>query len=363
MTPKISVIMPMHNVEEYVELAITTILAQTFEDFEFIILDDASTDRTLEIAQSFDDPRIKLIRLEENIGLEKGPGIVRNIGIDCAHGEYVYFMDSDDAIMPDGLAILLRYAEEYRADIAQASRYFFFDDSNAKKLDENTKLIISGRDNVEKVSSDLKVRLLNEYCQRKIRVGPWASLNRRKFLDDNKLRFMEVKMHGDGLFLIQKLCATSNIIKFNDPFYIIRRRQGSVSRPNRDGCVDFGIFARCVSSFLTLVDSLEEVVSKACLKEYGEIDHYLVDTVCVNITSIAIFREAQKVYGIDPMKCWEQAKEVVEQRYKGDTTLLRKMVVGFFMQKLAYRTAEEENEQLKMTLKTLKDTINQRVPY
>lgn len=363
MTPKISVIMPMHNVEEYVGLAITTILAQTFRDFEFIIIDDASTDRTLEVAESFDDPRIKIIRLEENIGLEKGPGLVRNIGIDCARGEYIYFMDSDDAIMPDGLEIMLKYAEKYQADIAQSARYFFFDDSNVKKLDENTKLIPGGRDNVEKVSPDLKVRLLSEYCQRKIRVGPWASLNRRKFLEDNKLRFMEVKMHGDGLFLVQKLCATSKIIKFSDPFYIIRRRQGSVSRPNRDGCVDFGVFARCVSSFLTLVDSLEEVVSKACLKEYGEIDHYLVDTVCMNITSIAIFREAQKVCDINPMKCWEQAKMVVEQRYTGDTTLIRKLLIGFFMQKLSYRAAEEENAQLKMTLKNIKDTINQWVPY
>lgn len=69
MTPKISVIMPMYNVEKYVELAISSLLEQTFKDFELILIDDASTDRTLAIAKSFNDPRIQIIVNENNLGV------------------------------------------------------------------------------------------------------------------------------------------------------------------------------------------------------------------------------------------------------------------------------------------------------
>lgn len=71
MEPKISVIMPMYNCEKYVGLAIETLLNQTFKNFEAILIDDCSTDRTLEIAKSFSDPRLKIIRNKKNLG---GPG-------------------------------------------------------------------------------------------------------------------------------------------------------------------------------------------------------------------------------------------------------------------------------------------------
>ena len=66
--PKISVIVPMFNSEKYIGLAIASVLAQTFRDFELILIDDASTDRTLEIAKSFDDSRIRIIKSEKNMG-------------------------------------------------------------------------------------------------------------------------------------------------------------------------------------------------------------------------------------------------------------------------------------------------------
>ena len=68
MTPKVSVIIPMFNCEKYVGLAIETVLAQTFRDFELILIDDASTDRTLEVAKQFDDSRIRIIESENNLG-------------------------------------------------------------------------------------------------------------------------------------------------------------------------------------------------------------------------------------------------------------------------------------------------------
>ncbi len=94
--PKISVIMPTYNVENYVAEAISSILDQTFSDFEFIIIDDGSTDKTLEIAKAFKDRRIRLL---EKVHL--GTVYQLNYGLEQARGEFIARQDSDDYSHPE----------------------------------------------------------------------------------------------------------------------------------------------------------------------------------------------------------------------------------------------------------------------
>src|SRR5688572_15109961 len=96
MKPKVSVIMPAYNAARYIQEAIKSILEQTFADFELIIINDGSSDATLDCIKSFSDPRIKLINNEKNLGIIKS----RNIGLDAASGEYIAKMDSDDVSLP-----------------------------------------------------------------------------------------------------------------------------------------------------------------------------------------------------------------------------------------------------------------------
>ncbi|MBC7830312.1 MAG: glycosyltransferase [Chitinophagaceae bacterium] len=94
--PLISVIMPVYNAEKYVSTAIESILTQTFTDFELLIFNDGSTDKSGEIIQQFTDPRIKLFDYETNAGL-----VTRlNAGIDFATGKYIARMDADDISLP-----------------------------------------------------------------------------------------------------------------------------------------------------------------------------------------------------------------------------------------------------------------------
>lgn len=99
--PKVSVLMPAYNVEKYIAEAIESILNQTFTDFEFIIIDDCSTDKTWEIIQKYakKDKRIIAIKNEENLKLST----TLNKGIDICKGEYIARMDSDDWSYPDRL--------------------------------------------------------------------------------------------------------------------------------------------------------------------------------------------------------------------------------------------------------------------
>ncbi len=101
--PTVSVVMPVYNRETFVTRAIDSILQQTYRDFEFIIIDDGSTDKTVEIIRRFaaKDRRIKLFQNAEN----KGISYTRNRGMDLARGKYLYIMDSDDYAMPNAIQL------------------------------------------------------------------------------------------------------------------------------------------------------------------------------------------------------------------------------------------------------------------
>ena len=97
--PKVTVFIPVYNREQYVGEAIESILAQTFSDFEILVVDDGSTDRSVDKIRSYTDARIRLISNEENLGIPK----TRNKGVELARGQYMAMLDSDDRAFPDRL--------------------------------------------------------------------------------------------------------------------------------------------------------------------------------------------------------------------------------------------------------------------
>ncbi|MDR1243868.1 MAG: glycosyltransferase family 2 protein [Endomicrobium sp.] len=108
-TPKISVVMPTYNAEEHLSKAIDSILAQTFDDFEFLIVNDNSKDKTREIIKSYNDERIRLID-----GQCKGLAAALNQGIQEAKGEYIARMDADDISLPTRFAKQVTYMDEHK---------------------------------------------------------------------------------------------------------------------------------------------------------------------------------------------------------------------------------------------------------
>lgn len=107
--PAVSVLMPVHNGEHYLKEAVESILAQTFADFEFLIIDDGSTDRSRQIVESFSDPRIVLVANAEN----RGTVHVLNQGIALARGRYIARMDADDISLPERLERQVRFMNEH----------------------------------------------------------------------------------------------------------------------------------------------------------------------------------------------------------------------------------------------------------
>lgn len=98
--PKVSVIVPVYNVEKLLQRCIDSILAQTFTDFELLLIDDGSKDKSGEICDEYaaKDSRIRVFHKQNG-----GVSTARNIGIDKAQGEWIYFVDSDDIVLPSAL--------------------------------------------------------------------------------------------------------------------------------------------------------------------------------------------------------------------------------------------------------------------
>lgn len=107
MNPKISVVMPVYNGERYLKEAMESVLNQTFKDFEFIIINDGSTDSTEKIIQGFSDPRIVYLDNGGNLGLSRS----FNRGIQVARGEYIARMDADDISLPDRFEKQIKFLE------------------------------------------------------------------------------------------------------------------------------------------------------------------------------------------------------------------------------------------------------------
>lgn len=127
--PKVSVIMAVYNGEKYLKECIDSILNQTFSDFEFIIINDGSTDKTEEIVKNAmkKDKRIKLISNKEN----RGRAVARNQGLKIANGEYIAVIDSDDIALPQRLEKQVKFLDENQ-DVGLVGTWFYVIDEDGK---------------------------------------------------------------------------------------------------------------------------------------------------------------------------------------------------------------------------------------
>lgn len=132
--PRISIIVPVYQMEECLNNCVTAILNQTFTDFELILVNDGSTDKSGELCDKFAefDSRIKVIHQEN-----QGQGFARNNGIKASSGEFIGFVDADDWIAPDMYGYLYRMCVDYQSDIAEVSAKV----TNEKILVSNTKTV------------------------------------------------------------------------------------------------------------------------------------------------------------------------------------------------------------------------------
>ena len=356
MIPKISVIMPMYNVEKYVGCAIQSLLDQTFTDFEAILVDDCSTDSTLAVAKSFNDPRVKIFVNERNSGAAE----TRNIGMSHARGKYIYFFDSDDAILPNALKLLYDSAEKFQTDISMSINCLIPTDNEFQNLNNINFNIQSQGKNPGYVSKDFKTRIIEEYSNGGSSSGRF-NICKREFLQKHDIRFEKVAIHEDGVFFIKLLCATDNIIKFDNPFYIYRGRKGSLTHPMIN---DYDNFARYIDSYLTVMNIFEKILIKAMKTNNtdGIVDFYFIDNVCMSISQRAFLGGVLPYFQTAPAKCWEVIDKIVSSKYGENSVLMRRFIYEHFIERINNHILNSKSLILESKLKSIKDNINKLIP-
>ena len=126
----VTVIVPMYNVEKYIEPCLRSLLEQTTQDFEVIVVDDCSTDRSLSIVKGLSaefNGRLTLLKMKKNNG---APGLPRNLALKSARGRYVSFLDSDDLLTPTALEELISIADSTDADVLHSEQFYAFDEES-----------------------------------------------------------------------------------------------------------------------------------------------------------------------------------------------------------------------------------------
>lgn len=138
--PLVSIIIPNFNTEKYLSETIESVLAQTYKNWELLIIDDNSTDKSVEIIKSYSDKydNVLFFQTEENSG---GPATPRNIGLDNAKGELIAFLDSDDTWFPDKLKYQIKFMQRENCKFSSTFRNTFSEPQQIKmKLKENLRL-------------------------------------------------------------------------------------------------------------------------------------------------------------------------------------------------------------------------------
>ena len=224
--PKVSVIIPIYNVEGYVFQCLDSLLAQSFGDFEVLCIDDASADNSAAVIREFQqkDPRVRLLQQEH-----AGVSAARNLGIANARGEYIAFVDGDDWLSPDALEKLVTAAESNHADIVVSSAQVHFENPQPEDSRRNASLVraltvtegLLEGDPWEKLSQPGSWPFL------------WNKLVRRELITENEIAFSRTLALGeDGAFLVTLFQYADRVAFIPDALYHYRYQRKASATVN-----------------------------------------------------------------------------------------------------------------------------------
>lgn len=212
---RLSIIVPVYNAEEYLDRCLVSILEQDFSSYEVILVDDGSTDSSPLICDRYSatDPRFRTIHKENG-----GVSSARNSGLDLAKGEYVMFVDSDDALIPDSLEMLFEHMTGQ--DFAVGGYTVYIEGVPGKEVLPKRSAVFKGED--MNIFYDENIRRNCEMLD-----APWSKIFRRKTIGD--LRFCEDLSYAeDKLFVFSFLARCNSAYACSVPVYAYHVRAGSL---------------------------------------------------------------------------------------------------------------------------------------
>ncbi|MCF8461081.1 MAG: glycosyltransferase family 2 protein [Flavobacteriales bacterium] len=209
--PLVTVLMPVYNAEKYVGEAIESILNQTFQDFEFLIINDGSTDNSFAVIQSYKDERIRVLNLEQNVGLVKA----LNIGLNEIHSEYIVRTDADDISLPNRIETQVNFMQQHK-NVGVCGSWFDTKDDAEKKSD-----------GVRYLSSDEEIRLKHLY---QIHVSHGTAIIRNSVLKENSIYYSSFFNHAEDYDIFDRIGMVSELANIKQVLYVVRLHDSNVSK-------------------------------------------------------------------------------------------------------------------------------------
>ena len=277
--PKVSVIVPFYNVEGYIEKCLDTLVNQTLEDIEIILVNDGSKDNSILIAKKFlENYPKKIVYLEKENG---GLSDARNFGIPYAKGEYIAFLDSDDYVEKNMYEEMYALAKKENSDMVQCNFYWEYIDKNKKKIGD-----------VQKYSN--KKELIT-----KGRVEAWNKLIKREILENEEIRFPKGLRYEDVEFTYKLAPYLEKVSFIDKPFIHYIQRQNSISNSQNEKTAE-------------IFDILDNVIKyykeKNIYEEYkNELEYIYIKTVfcrsLLRMTKIEDVEIRRKIIRKNMAKC------------------------------------------------------------
>lgn len=231
--PKVSVIVPCYKVEKYLPECIDSIVSQTLEDIEIILIDDGSPDLSGLICDQAAEKDIRIKVIHKDNG---GVSAARNDGLEIAEGKYVIFIDSDDYMTTDALQVLYTRAEEVRADVVVGDIYRAYNEEKRYVHFYEKEFTTSDRAEIDKL---IQADFYNQYCPYPYNNtpafgygGPWNKLIRREMISLNDIKF-DVRVQGlfdDIIFSAYVLACANTVTYISVPVYVYRVLTNSITR-------------------------------------------------------------------------------------------------------------------------------------
>ncbi len=233
--PKVSIIVPVYNVEKYLERCVNSLKNQTLADIEIILVDDSSTDSSLEICNKMatDDSRIKVLHK-----VNEGAGKARNEALKVATGEYIGFVDSDDFVEKEMFEVLYKKAQKYSSDLVMSGVLFVDGNMFSEKGECIRKTYFDKDTHFETEESLKKLRMgivgatPDDCDDSKYGMSIWKNLFRKEIITEKNITFQSERemLSEDALFMIDYISCIKKATGINEAFYNYCRNEDSISK-------------------------------------------------------------------------------------------------------------------------------------
>ncbi|WP_157150735.1 glycosyltransferase family 2 protein [Brachyspira sp. SAP_772] len=288
----VSVVIPVYNTDKYLSHCLDSLIKQTIDKIEIICVNDCSSDKSKEIIKEYSLKDKRIILIDNKI--KHGAGISRNIGLNVARGEYVFFMDSDDYISNNFLQELYNTAKKYDSDYVSSLNIYDVIDSK-EYVSHLNKVSFLGNDDLEGISS-ANIKNLSPTDKETIEESTWSKLWRREFLINNNIYYSSILCYQDTEQFFKSLIHNPRISFNHKPIYYYRQHIHTISTKKN---TDINYFKTLFVLLRNCIDYYEEDYIPYLMKNFFDLSNRAIEKFADKNIALNIFIEELKLLNLD----------------------------------------------------------------